>query len=340
MRQLLNTLYVTTPNAYLSKDGTNVVVSVEQVERFRIPVHNIESIVIFSYMGASPGLMKLCADSGVSLTFLSPSGKYIGRFKGHTTGNILLRKRQHELWHDEAFKLKIAKDIIAAKVYNSRNILLRFVRDHGTCESVEKVTTYLDRHKYRILNATSSEQLRGLEGECASAYFSVFDSLILSKDPVFRFSGRNRRPPKDATNALLSFAYSLLANDVTAALETVGLDPYLGIFHALRPGRASLALDLMEELRAYMADRFALSLINRGQLNSRDFMQSGFENIMLTDDGRKTFLSAWQTRKKDIVTHPYTGEKIPLGLLPYAQAQLLARHLRGDLDAYPVFLVK
>lgn len=340
MRQLLNTLYVTTPNAYLSKDGTNVVVAVEQVERFRIPIHNIESIVVFNYTGVSPGLMKLCADSGVSLTFLSPSGKYIGRFKGQTTGNILLRKRQHELWHDEAFKLKTAKEIIAAKVLNSRYVLLRFLRDHGKSDGVEAASTCLDRYKRRILNAESSEELRGLEGECASAYFGVFDSLILSKDAIFRFNGRNRRPPKDATNALLSFAYSLLAGDVTAALETVGLDPYLGVFHALRPGRPSLSLDLMEELRAYMADRFVLSLINRAQMSRRDFIQAGVDNVLLTDNGRKTFLSAWQTRKKDIVTHPYTGEKIPLGLLPYAQAQLLARYMRGDLDAYPVFLVK
>jgi len=340
MRQLLNTLYVTTPESYLTKDGTNVVISVNQEEVFRIPILNIESIVTFGYMGASPGLMKLCGDNWVSLTFLSPNGRFIGRFQGPVTGNILLRRKQHQLWEDPENRLKISRTIIAAKIQNSRNILRRFMRDHGVCDAIKETTAFLDLTKHKALTAETAEILRGYEGDSASRYFNVFDRLILSKNPVFRFSGRNRRPPKDATNAMLSFAYSLLANDVTAALETIGLDAYLGVFHTLRPGRPSLALDLMEEFRAYIADRFVLSLINLGQMTEKDFNYSGEESIQMTDKGRKTFLGAWQMRKKEIITHPFTEEKIPLGLLPYVQAQLMARHYRGDLDAYPVFLLK
>lgn len=340
MRKLLNTLYVTTPNSYLSKDGLNVVITVDQKEIFRIPVINIESIVTFGYMGVSPGLMSLCNDNGVSLTFLSPNGRFIARMQGETKGNVLLRTRQYKCSDDKDFTLNIDKIIIAAKVQNSRNVLARFVRDYGENNKVEYAVNSLSYKKNEVLKSTSIEQLRGIEGDSANTYFSVFDDLILNQKEDFSFNGRNRRPPKDAVNALLSLSYTLLANDVAAALETVGLDPYVGFMHTLRPGRASLALDILEEFRAYICDRFVLSLINRRQICIRDFVSQGENGIVLTPEGRKIFLSAWQKRKKEEITHPYLKEKVPLGLLPYVQSLLLARYIRKDIDNYPVFLSK
>lgn len=340
MRKLLNTLYVTTPDSYLSKDGQNVVISVRQQEVFRISVLNIESIVTFGYMGASPGLMKLCADSGVSLCFLSPSGRFISRVQGPVKGNVLLRKAQYALADDEATSLELAKICIAGKVQNYRNILRRFLRDYGGNEVVESAASEMDKAKRLILACNAKGALRGLEGSAASSYFTAFPQLIINQQDDFPFAGRNRRPPRDAVNAMLSLAYTLLANDVTSALESVGLDPYVGFFHTLRPGRTSLALDMAEELRAYMGDRFVLSLINRRQITKQDFICQGEEGVKLTDNGRKIFLSAWQSRKKDMVTHPFLEEKIPFGLIPFAQAMLMARCIRGDIDTYPVFLVK
>lgn len=340
MRKLLNTLYVTTPESYVSKDGDNVVISVNQEEVFRIPIINIESIVTFGYAGASPGVMKLCADNGVGLTFLSSNGHYIGRIQGKVRGNVLLRKAQYSLADNENASISIAKILIAGKVQNYRSILRRFERDYGQNEEVEAIVFEMEIAKRNILNASTKEKIRGLEGDAACHYFSVFPHLIVNQKPDFPFGGRNRRPPKDAVNAMLSLAYTLLANDITSALETVGLDPYVGFLHTLRPGRASLSLDMEEELRAYLGDRFVLSLINRKQITSSDFLYQGEKGVVLTDTGRKTFLRAWQSRKKEVVTHPYLQEKIPVGLIPHAQAMLMARFLRGDLDSYPVFLIK
>lgn len=340
MRKMLNTLYVTTPESYISKDGENIVISVKQQEVFRISVLNIESIVTFGYMGASPGAMKLCADRGIGLTFLSPSGRFVSRIQGQVRGNVLLRKAQYALSEDETVANEIAKVCIAGKVQNYRSILRRFERDYGEDEEVSGAIAEMDRAKRLILRATSREQIRGLEGEAASCYFAVLPRLIIHQKEDFPFHGRNRRPPKDAVNAMLSLAYTLLTNDVTSALETVGLDPYVGFLHTLRPGRASLALDMVEELRAYLGDRFVLSLINRKQITSSDFLHQGEEGVKLTENGRKVFLTAWQTRKKEMVTHPFLQEKIPVGLIPYAQAMLLARCIRGDLDNYPVFLIR
>ena len=340
MRKLLNTLYITNPESYLSKDGQNVVVSVKQQEVFRISVLNIESIVTFGYMGASPGVMKLCADSGIGLTFLSPHGRFVSRIQGQVRGNVLLRKAQYHLSEDEESSAMIARVCIAGKIQNYRSILRRYERDYGDNPKIERVVTDMDRAKRLVLSTVDKEMIRGLEGEAASAYFDVFPHLIINQKVDFPFNGRNRRPPKDAVNAMLSFAYTLLTNDVTSALETVGLDPYVGFFHTLRPGRASLALDMVEELRAYMGDRFVLSLINRKQISKSDFMFQGDEGIILTDNGRKAFLTAWQNRKKEIITHPFLNEKISIGLIPFAQAMLLARCVRGDLDDYPVFLIK
>ena len=340
MRKLLNTLYVTTPEAYLSKDGLNVVITVKQEEVFRIPIINIEGIVTFGYMGASPGLMKLCVDNNVSLTFLSPQGKFIARVQGPTRGNVLLRTEQYRLSENEDFTLHISKLFIGGKIQNYRNILRRYERDYGSNDEIAAAVQALEVRKRDLNRVQDLNQLRGIEGDAASVYFSVFHYLILNQKSDFPFNGRNRRPPKDAVNAMLSFVYTLIANDVAAALETVGLDPYVGFLHALRPGRTSLALDVMEELRAYLGDRLVLSLINRRQVSAKDFLFQGDESVIMTDSCRKVLLTAWQARKKEMIVHPYLNEKIPIGLLPYVQSMLLARYLRGDLDDYPVFLIR
>ena len=340
MRKLLNTLYVTTPEAYLSKDGLNVVITVKQEEVFRIPIINIEGIVTFGYMGASPGLMKLCVDNNVSLAFLSPQGRFIARVQGPTRGNVLLRTEQYRLSENKDFALHISKLFIGGKIQNYRNILRRYERDYGSNDDIAAAVQALEVRKRDLNRVQDLNQLRGIEGDAASVYFDVFPYLILNQKPDFPFNGRNRRPPKDAVNAMLSFVYTLIANDMAAALETVGLDPYVGFLHALRPGRTSLALDVMEELRAYLGDRLVLSLINRRQVNGKDFLFQGDESVVMTDSCRKVLLSAWQTRKKEIIVHPYLNEKIPIGLLPYVQSMLLARYLRGDLDDYPVFLIR
>lgn len=340
MRKLLNTLYVTTPESYLSKDGMNVVISVKQQEVFRIPIINIESIVTFGYMGASPGLMKLCSDNGVSLTFLSPNGRFVSRVQGQTHGNVLLRMAQYYLADETEKSLHVAQLIVAGKIQNYRNVLRRYIRDYGKDNEVENISKALDNSKRDALRSRDKKELMGIEGLAANHYFSVFHKLILQQQDDFPFNGRNRRPPKDAVNAMLSLSYTLLANDTTAALETVGLDPYVGIFHAIRPGRTSLALDIMEEMRAYIGDRFVLSLINRRQITASDFIYQGEKGVVLTEKGRKTFLTAWQNRKKETIQHPYLNEKIPIGLLPYVQAMLFARYVRNDIDDYPVFLFK
>lgn len=340
MRKLLNTLYITTPESYLSKDGMNVVISLDQQEVFRIPIINIEAIVTFGYMGASPGLMKLCADNGVALTFLSPNGRFVSRVQGQTKGNVLLRKAQYRLADDQTWSLHVAQLMVAGKIQNYRNVLRRYLRDYGENPEVVAAANALDIQKRDALRAKDRAELMGTEGLAANQYFAVFPHMILQQKADFPFNGRNRRPPKDAVNAMLSLAYTLLANDTAAALETVGLDPYVGFFHTLRPGRTSLALDVMEELRAYLGDRFVLSLINRRQVAADDFLYQGEKGVVLTDKGRRTFLTAWQNRKKEEIIHPYLNEKMPVGLLPYVQAMLLARYVRNDIDDYPVFLFK
>lgn len=340
MRKLLNTLYVTTPDAYLSKDGLNIVVSVNQQEIFRVPSVNIEGIVTFGYMGASPGLMKLCSDNGISLTFLSPNGRFVSRVQGETRGNVLLRKAQYALADDESWSLHVAQIMVAAKIQNYRNVLRRYMRDYGEAEEVVRAVNVLDDNKRYALVATDKAQLMGFEGMASNAYFEVLPHLILCQKDSFPFNGRNRRPPKDAVNAMLSLAYTLIANDMTAALETVGLDPYVGFLHSLRPGRTSLSLDMMEEFRAYLGDRFVLSLINKRQVAPHDFLSQGENGVVMTDKGRKTFLTAWQNRKRETIIHPYLNQKVEIGLLPYVQAMMMARCIRKDIDDYPVFLMK
>lgn len=340
MRKLLNTLYITTPESYLSKDGLNVVVSVKQQEVFRIPIINIEGIVTFGYMGASPGLMKLCTDNNVSLAFLSPNGRFVSRIQGQTRGNVLLRKEQYKLAEKTDWTQHVAQVMIGGKIQNYRNILRRFIRDYGHNSSVEEAAKALDSFKHEVFQTTSKQSLMGVEGLAANKYFDVLPCLMTQQRDGFPFNGRNRHPPKDAVNAMLSLAYTLVTNDVTAALETIGLDPYVGFLHTLRPGRASLALDMTEELRAYLGDRFVLSLINRRQLTPNDFLYQGEQGVTMTNNGLRTFLTAWQNRKKETLVHPYLNEKIPVGLVPHAQAMLLARYVRGDIDDYPVFLIK
>ncbi|MDE5657010.1 MAG: type I-C CRISPR-associated endonuclease Cas1c [Muribaculaceae bacterium] len=338
MKKLLNTLYVTTPEAYLTKDGENIVVSVKQEERFRIPIINIENVVCFTYMGATPGVMKLCADNGVGLAFMSPKGQFIARMQGPTRGNIYLRHRQHLIDAEPQKKLAIARLMIAAKIFNSRTVLARFIRDYGANAEVDFAIKQLFHIKNKCLGAGSDDELLGIEGQAAHIYFGVLKHLLTQQKKDFDFNERNRRPPKDPFNAMLSFAYTLLANDISSALEATGLDPYMGVFHKMRPGRASLALDVMEEFRAYLCDRFVLSMINRRQITARDFTDNG--GVRMTDDARRKFLAAWQERKRETIVHPFLKEKVPIGLLPHIQAMMLARHFRGDLDNYPVFIFR
>lgn len=342
MRKLLNILYVTTPESYISKDGENIVISLNNKEIFRIPVHNIEGIVTFGYMGISPGAMQLCCQRNVGVSLLTPNGKFVSRISGEVRGNVLLRRTQYR-WADDAQKSNLLSQLfIAGKIANSRSVIERFKRENQTERDKSiliKISDELKRKKHYCFHSTNNNDLRGIEGESAMLYFSVFDDMILHQKKDFIFSGRNRRPPKDKVNALLSFCYTLLAHDVQSALETVGLDPYVGFLHVDRPGRASLALDMMEELRAYLCDRFVLNLINRKQISGKGFIEHADNGVIMDNDTRKAILTAWQKRKQETITHPYLKEEIPLGLLPYVQAMLLARYMRNDLDNYPVFLM-
>ncbi|MEI7650243.1 MAG: type I-C CRISPR-associated endonuclease Cas1c [Methanomicrobiales archaeon] len=342
MRKLLNTLYVTTPESYLHRDGENVIIKVGNEERFRIPIHNIEGIVCFGYMGATPRLMQMCSDNNVGLSFLTPYGRFLGRVNGRVRGNVHLRRTQFRIADNSEASLEIAKCFITGKIVNCRTVLGRGIRDHGSVIESEKIRctdNLLIEHLKNIEGCTNADTLRGIEGNCAKFNFDVLDELILKQKNDFFIHERNRRPPRDNMNTLLSFLYTLLAHDVESALETVGLDPYVGFFHTDRPGRASLALDMMEEFRPFIADRLALNLVNLQQLCGDDFLKKEGGGVLLTDKGRKEVLGAWQKRKQDEITHPYLNEKIPIGLLPYVQSMLMARFLRGDIDGYPPFFM-
>ena len=343
MKKLLNTLYIMSQDSYLSLDGENVVILDQDQEIGRIPLHNLEAIVSFGYRGASPALMGGCANRNISLCFLTPQGKFLARVTGGVRGNVLLRKRQYEISEDAAASLRIAKNCILGKVYNSRWILERATRDHSLqvdVEEIKRASGFLQNSLENIEKSEDMAQLRGFEGEAASVYFGVFDQLILQQKREFQFSGRSKRPPMDKVNALLSFVYTLLANMTASALETVGLDPYVGFMHTDRPGRVSLALDLMEELRPVLADRFVLTLINRKMVTGKDFSRKEDGAVLIGDKARKNLLAEWQNKKKEIITHPYLGEKVEWGMIPFVQAMLLARYLRGDLDEYPPFFWK
>lgn len=343
MRKLLNTLYVTSRDAYLSREGENVVVRLEEGKAFRIPIHNLEAIVTFNFTGVSPALMGLCVERGVYLSFVSNSGRLLARVGSSTRGNVLLRKSQYALSDVEFECLKIARNFVIGKLHNSRAVLQRFRRDHGQADegdAVKKAINFLSELLYQCFSVETLGELRGIEGAGAREYYAVFDKMILQNKSFFEFKGRSRRPPLDPVNAVLSFLYTLLSHECAAAADSVGLDPQVGFLHRLRSGRDSLALDLSEELRSYLVDRVTLSLINNGQLSERDFMKKETGAVLLNDEGRRKVIEAWQTRKQQEVLHPYLEEKIQVGLIPYAQALLLARHIRGDIDGYPPFLIK
>lgn len=343
MRRLLNTLFVTSEDAYLSLDGENIVVNREKKEIGRFPLHNLEGIVCFSYSGASPALMGACAKRSIGLSFCTPNGKFLAKTAGIANGNVLLRREQYRVADDLERSCQIARNMIWGKLYNCRWSIERTKRDHKLRideEKFQNASAVIYGIMPQMLETTSLDSLRGLEGAAASAYFDVFDDMILRSKEEFFFHGRNRRPPTDNINAMLSFAYSLLANDCASALESVGLDAYVGFLHRDRPGRTSLALDLMEELRPCFADRFVLSIVNNKVIQSGDFETTESGAVIMTDAGRRKFLKSWQERKQDMITHPYLKEKMPWGLVPYTQALLLARFLRNDLDAYPPFLWK
>lgn len=343
MKKLLNTLYVTSEHSYLSLDGENVVIIDQEKEIGRIPLHNLEAIVSFGYRGASPALMGGCASRNISLCFLTPQGKFLARVTGSVRGNVILRKRQYEASNNLNISMGVARNCILGKVYNARWVLERVTRDHGLqvdVERIKKASGFLQNSLEHIDACKNMDQLRGYEGEAASIYFGVFDELILQQKREFIFTGRNKRPPMDNINAMLSFVYTLLTNMIASALETVGLDPYVGFMHTDRPGRVSLALDLIEELRPVLADRFVLTLVNKKMVTGKDFSKKEDGAVIMNEKARKGLLTEWQNKKKDIITHPYLGEKVEWGMIPFVQAMLLARYLRGDLDEYPPFFWK
>jgi CRISPR-associated protein Cas1 len=343
VKKLLNTLYVTLPDIYLALDGENIVIRQNDDILKRVPLHNLEAIITFGYTGASPALMGACAEKGVALTFLTASGRFLANVQGAQKGNVTLRKTQYKISENEEESCKIARNILVAKLHNARWVLERAVRDHALRIDAEKVrhaATLVAEAIPLVRKAKTSGVLFGVEGEAASRYFSVFDELILQNKKDFFFHGRNRRPPLDNVNAMLSFVYTLLEHDISAALNAVGLDPFVGFLHKDRPGRRSLALDLLEELRAPLADRFVLTLVNNRQIDASGFFQKENGAVLMRDGTRREFLTAWQNRKSEKIQHPFLKEKIEWGLVPHAQALLLARTLRGDLDEYPPFLWK
>jgi CRISP-associated protein Cas1 len=340
MKKHLNTLFVTTQGAYLSKEGETVVVSIEKQKRLQLPIHTIGGIVCFGNVMCSPYLMGFCADRDVAVSFLTENGRFLARVQGPVSGNVLLRREQFRKADDPLFSARVAKSILVGKIVNSRTVLQRALRDHGgkiAGEDVGQTVMYLADTLKRLDTCDSLEILRGLEGEAARLYFGVFDHLITNSTGAFVFNGRNRRPPLDNVNCLLSFLYTLLVHDVRSALEGVGLDPAVGFLHRDRPGRPGLALDMMEEFRPFLSDRLALSLINLGQVNAKGFDQSEAGAVVMSEDTRKTVITAYQKRKQDEIFHPFLDEKIQIGILFHIQALLFARFLRGDLDGYPPF---
>lgn len=343
LRKLLNTLYITSNDYYLSLDGENVVIAQNKKEIGRLPLHNLEAIITCGYAGASPALMDKCAANNIAMTFLTSTGKFRAKVTGKAYGNILLRRTQYRMADNEKLALETARNFMIGKIYNERSVINRAVRDYAErldTEKLNRVSEQLKDTLQMVREVKTIEELRGYEGEAASRYFSQFNQLILQQKEEFLFDNRNRRPPLDKVNAMLSFTYALLTSMCVAALESVGLDPYAGFMHTDRPGRCSLALDLLEELRAPYADRFVLSCINKRMVEPTDFEQKENGAVFLNEAGRKKYLSIWQNKKTEKLTHPYLQESIEWGLVPYVQALLLARYVRGDLDGYPPFFWK
>ncbi|NII11262.1 type I-C CRISPR-associated endonuclease Cas1c [Oleiagrimonas sp. C23AA] len=344
MRRQLNTLYATTDGAWLHKDGANIVMRVDREERGRIPAHMLESLVCIGRMSISPQLMAFCAEQGISISYLTEHGRFLARVEGPVSGNVLLRRRQYRCSDQPGHCATLVRHMLVGKLHGQRAVLARGLRDYaGKLDdqpALEQAVERLTRIPKRMMRETDTDSLRGLEGDAARIYFGAFDQLIRVGSARMRFHGRSRRPPKDACNAVLSFLYTLITHDCRSALETVGLDPAVGFLHRDRPGRPSLALDMAENFRPLLGDRLALTLINRKQLAERDFRYLDNGAVLLKDDARKKVLVAYQERKREQLLHSFLDEKVDIGLVPYTQAQLLARHLRGDLDAYPPFLWK
>ncbi len=342
MKSHLNTLYVTTDGAYLARRGETVLVRVEKQTKLQLPVHTIESIVSLARVGVSPSLMKLAGERGIAISLCDGHGRFQARISGFTGGNVLLRREQYRRADDDARSAEVARAVVAGKIANGRQVLLRFGRDaDANAPGRAEVARAADglAASLRSLDAKPDlDRTRGIEGDAANVYFSVFDHLLTHQKDTFRFTSRNRRPPLDPVNCLLGFLYAVLAHDCRSALECVGLDPAVGFLHRDRPGRPGLALDLMEEFRPVLVDRLVMSLVNRGQVNAADFKTAENGAVTLTDAARRSVLVAWQKRKQSTIVHPFIGEKVTLGLVPHLQARLLARHLRGDLDAYPPFI--
>jgi len=341
MRKLLNTLYITQEDYYLSRERDNIVIKQEGKIVNRFPYRIIENIICFSYLGASPSLVQLCNENNIHLSFLTPNGKFCGRFVGTTNGNVLLRREQYRIADDDVRSIEYAKRSLLAKLSNSRKYVLRFKRDHS--EKIdESLFSNVDKELLKsielVKNAKDKDSLRGIEGNAANTYFRVFNDFVLVNKDDFQFKGRSKRPPLDCVNAMLSFGYSLLTNECQSALETVGLDSYVGFFHTDRPGRASMALDLVEEFRSYIVDRFVFSLINKRQVTKKHFDVKENGSVFLNDKGRSAFIKEWQARKQTEVIHPFINEKVKLMLLPYVQAQLMAKAIRDDLPSYPPFM--
>jgi len=340
MKHLLNTLYVTTQGAYLAREGEAVVVRVEREEKLRVPIHTLDGIVCFGQVSCSPPLMGLCGERHVLISFLSECGRFLARICGPTSGNVLLRRAQYRAADDPERTASIARVAVAAKIANSRVVLLRAVRDHpelAHADSLREAEGELARILGQLRKPAPLDVVRGREGEASRVYFGVFDHLVVAQKDQFFFRERSRRPPLDNVNALLSFLYTLLVHDMTSALEGVGLDPAVGFLHRDRPGRPSLALDLIEEFRPFLADRLALALVNRQQVKGSGFKRTESGGVRMDDATRKKVLVAYQERKRETLRHPFVGEDVEIGLLPHVQALLLARYLRGDLDGYPPF---
>lgn len=340
MKKLLNTLYITSPDVFVSLDGETIVLKKEEQAGTKVPLHNIENIICFNYLGVSPALMKACVDKNIGLCFLTPHGKFQARIIGPVHGNVVLRKKQYLVSEETETSLAYSKAFLLGKIGNSRKVLERALRDHAmviNTSKIEEASAFLKEVLRMITDCTNPADLFAFEGSAARVYFGVFNELILQQKEDFSFVERSRRPPMDNMNALLSFLYTLLTHEVASALETVGLDPYVGFLHQDRPGRVSLALDLMEELRPVMADRLALSLVNRKQISGSGFIKKESGGIIMDDETRKTVIQSWQEKKQETLTHPYLKETIPYGLLPYVQALLLSKSLRDDIDGYPPF---
>ena len=340
MKKLLNTLYVLTPESYLFCRNENICIRIGEHEKLCVPALTIDAIVCFGKMTVSTPLLQYCAEHGISVTFVTETGRFMGRFYGSVSGNVLLRKRQYESLNEDTFRKQLVRSVLLAKLRNCKLVLIRAARSAKNEEVGQALTegvAQLGQAVEKLLLCEDVDSMRGIEGAAATVYFSRLDNMLWGNPGGFRFESRSRRPPRNEVNAVLSFTYMLLTSQIQSAMETVGLDPAAGYLHTLRPGRPSFALDLIEELRAPLCDRFVISLFNKGQLSASDF-EKNEEAVYLNERGRRTLLSAWQRRKQEEIIHPFLGEKVQIGMIPYAQAMLFARVLRGDLDAYPPFV--